>query len=113
MITIEENAAVSLCPKAQERMAKRLKLRKTGVITIIVIAILIVYATITLTDLRGRIDDAEINRQQLQQQVSAETAENDELRHAVENSEDDEVIEGIARDKLGMVMPGEKVFIKE
>lgn len=89
-----------------------MKFKRTGVITIIVIAALIVYAAITLTDLRGRIAEAEKNRQQLELQVSAGTAENDELRHAVENSDDDEVIEGIARDKLGMVMPGEKVFVK-
>ena len=90
-----------------------MKLKKTGIITIIVIAVLLVYATITLTDLRGKIDDAEKTRQQLQEQVSAVSAENDALKHAVENSDDDEVIEGIARDKLGMVMPGERVFIKE
>lgn len=90
-----------------------MKFKRTGVITIIVIVVVMVYAVITLTDLRGQIADAEANIAQLEQQTADAQAANDELRHAVENSGDDEVIEDIARDKLGLVMPGEQVFVRE
>jgi len=90
-----------------------MKYRKVGAVTVIVIAVIIIYAVVTLSDLRGRIAQAQSERAGLEQQIADADAANAELRHSIENSEDDEVIEGIARDKLGLVMPGERVFTKD
>ncbi|MBS1402673.1 MAG: hypothetical protein HPZ79_06795 [Oscillospiraceae bacterium] len=48
--------------------------------------------------------------QQLQQQVTDMTQSNAELEYKIEHSEDADTIEEIARDKLGLVKPGEKIF---
>ena len=46
----------------------------------------------------------------LQQQVSEMTQSNAELQYQIDHSEDDDMIESVAREKLGLVKPGEKIF---
>lgn len=87
-----------------------MKLRKASIITKIVIAALILYAGVTLVSLRGQVADARAEREELQRLVEETTATNAELEYEIAHSEDDEIIEDIARDKLGLVMPGEKIF---
>ena len=47
---------------------------------------------------------------QLEQQAQELTEENAALEYQIAHSEDDETKEEIARDKLGLVKPGEKIF---
>ena len=35
---------------------------------------------------------------------------NAELQYQIDHSEDDDMIESVAREKLGLVKPGEKIF---
>jgi cell division protein FtsB len=46
----------------------------------------------------------------LQQQVTEMTQKNAELQYQIDHGTDEETIEEIARNKLGLVLPGEKVF---
>lgn len=78
--------------------------------TKLVIAALAIYAVISLVSVRARVDEAEQQRQALQAQVTEMTQENAELQYQIDHGTDDQTIEEIARDKLGLVLPGEKIF---
>ena len=87
-----------------------MKLKRASIFTKIVIAALAVYALISLADLQAKVTEAMTERQQLQQQLQQLSQENAELEYEIAHSDDDETIENIARDKLGLVRPGEKIF---
>ncbi len=87
-----------------------MKLKRTGTIMKIVILAIIVYAVVTLASLRGSIAEAETDQAALQAQVDAALQENAELEYDIEHADDPEVIAGVARSKLGLVLPGEKIY---
>lgn len=87
-----------------------MKLKRASVFTKIVILAMIVYASITLIGARERTTVAEADRAALQAQVDALLRENAELEYDIEHAGDPTVIAEIARTKLGLVMPGEKIF---
>jgi cell division protein FtsL len=87
-----------------------MKLKRAGIITKIVIFALIVYATVTLINLRAQIDAAMAERATKQQQVADKETSNAELKYEIEHKDDPDTIAGVARDDLGLVAPGEKVF---
>lgn len=87
-----------------------MKFKKAGIITKIVIAALLVYAAVSLVTVRSKTAALNAQTQQLQQQVTDMTQSNAELEYKIEHSEDADTIEEIARDKLGLVKPGEKIF---
>ncbi|MCD7903035.1 MAG: septum formation initiator family protein [Oscillospiraceae bacterium] len=87
-----------------------MKLKRTGTIMKIVILAIIVYAVVTLVSLRGNIAEAETDQAALQAQVDAALQENAELEYDIEHADDPEVIAGVARSKLGLVLPGEKIY---
>lgn len=47
----------------------------------------------------------------VQQQLAAQQAQNDELSRILESGSDEEIIERVARDKLGYAKPNERVFV--
>ena len=87
-----------------------MKFKKAGIINKIVIAALLVYAVVSLVTVRSKTAALNAQTQQLQQQVTDMTQSNAELEYKIEHSEDADTIEEIARDKLGLVKPGEKIF---
>ena len=87
-----------------------MRLRRTGILTKIVIAILLVYGVASIIRLSARIDSAQENVEELEQQMADIAAENDDMQYAIDHSEDEDVIRDIARDKLGLVEPGEEVY---
>lgn len=87
-----------------------MKFKKAGIITKIVIVALLVYAAVSLVTVRSRTAALNAQTEQLQQQVTDLTQSNAELEYKIEHSEDPDTIEEIARDKLGLVKPGEKIF---
>ena len=87
-----------------------MKFKKAGISTKIVIAALLVYAVVSLVTVRSKTAALNAQTQQLQQQVTDMTQSNAELEYKIEHSEDADTIEEIARDKLGLVKPGEKIF---
>ena len=86
-------------------------LKRSGILIKIVLLGLIVYAAIGLANIRERIADAEAEQTHLEQQVEVLRLQNEELRSNIEHAGDDAVIESIARSKLGLVKPGEKIFL--
>ena len=87
-----------------------MKLKRASIFTKIVILAMIVYAAISLIGTRERIATAETDRAALQEQVDTMLRENAELEYDLDHAGDPSVIAEIARTKLGLVMPGEKIF---
>ena len=87
-----------------------MKFKRASIFTKIVILALIVYATVLLTDTRSQIREAEAHQAQLQTRVDALLQENAALRYDIDHAGDEEIIAEIARGKLGLVLPGEKIF---
>ncbi len=87
-----------------------MKLRRAGWITGLVIAGLILYACVTLTNMRSKVNQAAKTQAELQTRVEQIQEENAALQHAIDNKDDPDTIGDIAREKLGLVMPDERIF---
>ena len=87
-----------------------MKFRSAGWLTALVIAGLMAYGCITLMNMRSKVAEAARTESQLQSEVSSIQETNASLRFAIENQDDPDTIEDIARDKLGLVMPDERIF---
>jgi len=87
-----------------------MRLKRSGLLVRAVILALVVYACIGIVSVRARVEEAQNSLAVLQAEVDAATAKNAELEYQIEHAGDDETIEDIARSKLGLVLPGEKIF---
>ena len=87
-----------------------MKFKRASLITKIVILAIILYAGISLVSLKVQVSDAREKRDELQGKVDNVLQTNTELQYAVDHSTDPETKEDIARNKLGLVKPGEKIF---
>ena len=87
-----------------------MKFPRSKMITKIIVFALIVYAGISLITLRGRIESAKEDLDDKRRQVLEIEISNAELEYEIENYNDPDVIAGIARSNLGLVLPGEIVF---
>lgn len=87
-----------------------MKLGRAGIIIKIVILALVVYAGISLVTLKSQTADAQAKRDELQQKVDETMQDNSELQYDIDHSTDPEIIEDVARNQIGLVKPGEKIF---
>ncbi len=87
-----------------------MKFKRAGLITKIVITVLMIYMAISLLDLRAQIDTVQGESQALAAQIAEQRQENQQLAEAIENSDDPEMLESVARSK-GYVKPGETLYI--
>ena len=87
-----------------------MKFKKASIFTTLVIAVLMVYALISLFVVHRQTRQLQDRAATLQQQVSEMTQASAELQYQIDHSEDDDMIESVAREKLGLVKPGEKIF---
>lgn len=87
-----------------------MKVKKASFLTkLVVLALLIGTATGLLT-MRSQLQTAQDDLADAQKQVEEQKQVNADLADAVENSSDPERQADLARDKLGLVEPGEYVF---
>lgn len=87
-----------------------MKLKKASLLTkLVVLALLIGTATGLLT-MRSQLQAAQADLADAQRQVEEQKQVNADLADAVENSGDPDRQADLARDKLGLVEPGEYVF---
>ncbi len=84
--------------------------KRAGMITKVVIMILMIYMTVSLLNLRTQIQAAQGQRDALVAQVAAQRLDNQQLMEAIENSDDPEMLESVARAK-GYVKPGETLYV--
>lgn len=84
--------------------------KRAGLLTKVVILALLAYMAISLLEMRGRIQDVQLQRDALNQQVTDQQLENQKLADAIENSGDPEMQEQVARDR-GYVEKDETLFV--
>ena len=70
-----------------------------------------VYAIYTIISLQVQIRNKRIELSDLTDTVEQQELKNAEIEAIIENADDPEYIAKVARDKLGYVTPGEKVFV--
>ncbi len=87
-----------------------MKIKRASLLTKVVILALLVASATGLLTLRSQLNQAQADLAQAQRQLEQQTQINADLADAVENSGDPERQADIARDKLGLVEPGEYVF---
>jgi len=88
-----------------------IKTKRAGLVTKLVVLILLLYVAVTLWNLNLRISQAKGDVSSLTQQLDTQKQQNTELSEALENSNDPEHRKDIARQKRGLLEPGEKVFL--
>ena len=88
-----------------------MRTKKAGFLTKLVVLALLIATATTLLSMRKQIQTAQSDRDQLAAQVAEQTQVNADLAEDVANPDDPDRIADIARDKLGLVVPGEKVII--
>ena len=93
-----------------EKEAEAVKLRRASWLTGLVIVGLIVYACIALMNMRTKVAMASETEAELRQKAEEIQETNAALQYAIDNRYDEKTIEDIARDKLGLVLPEEKIF---
>lgn len=87
-----------------------MKFRRAGWLTWIVILGLMAYACISLLTMRSKVAQAGRTEAELREQVAQIQEENAALEYAIENQNDPDTIEDIARSELGLVMPDDIIF---
>ena len=89
-----------------------MKQRKSGIAIVMgmVLVTVMVYAVLSLAKMNARIEAAEAARDALAAEAQALTVGNASLEYEIEHSGDLDMIERVARDKLGLVLPGEIIY---
>ena len=85
--------------------------KRVGLATKIFVAIFAVYAAFTLVSLQIQISAKREEQAALQAQIEEQSLRNAEIEALLNSEDNDEYIARIARDKLGYVSPGERVFV--
>lgn len=89
-----------------------IRTKKAGILTKIVVFSLLTFLSVRLLDIQSQIKEMYSEVENIQDEVAETRQRVDNLEEAIANPDDPERIESIARDKLGYVKPGEKVFIE-
>ena len=94
-------------------MASVSKVRKkrTHFVIKLLFVLFAVYAAVTLVSLQLQIRAKSEEIDSLAQQVDQQQAENEQTRTEVEQGANEETVAAVAREKLGYVSPGERVFV--
>jgi len=85
--------------------------RKTSKLGLFVIIGFFVYFAYVFIDQQKVLYAKEIEMNSIQMKIEEETKLNKELKKQKEMLGSDEYVEKIAREKLGMVKPGERIFV--
>ena len=94
-------------------MAKAPKKRKlaSGFSVRLAILALLVLLGWQVWRMQDQLETARTQEQQLRQQVQLQQQANDALQKSIDQGGSQEEMERIARDELGLVTPGERVFV--
>ena len=85
-----------------------MKLRET--LTRIVLVALLLYSLASLVTVGRELRQGELLRLQLLQQTESQQALKQELEHKLAQGQSPEELQQLARERLGLVLPGEKLF---
>ena len=87
-----------------------MRFKRSSLVTKVLILVLVVYATVTLVSLQSQVIEKETLAAALQDDITAAQQENLRLEQAINALGTDEGVEAVARQKLGLVAPGEILF---
>lgn len=87
-----------------------MRLKRSSLLTKLLILVLVVYATVTLVSLQSQVTKKNAEAEALQSSIEAARQENLRLQQAIDDLDTDEGVEAVARKKLGLVSKGEIVF---
>lgn len=88
-----------------------MRLRKSSLITKLILLAVMVYAIVTVVTLQTRINQARAERVTLEQQVAAAEQGNRKNENEIANLDTDEAIRTLARERLNLVEDGEMIFV--
>ena len=97
-------------PANSRSRRKAAKKRPVSRMTLLVLAALTAALCIQILRMGGQIKEALAEEAVVAQQLAELQAANQSLQDDLDNSTDPTLIENIARDQLGMVREGEKIF---
>ena len=95
---------------AKQKKQPRQRVR-ASLFTKVLILVLLVGIGWQLVRLRDQVEAAEAEKARLETQIQAQQQENDALAADIAEGNTQEKMEEIARETLGLVYPGERVFI--
>jgi len=84
--------------------------RRGNIFAKLVVVGLVVYTSVTLIGLHSQIISAQEARAEMELVVAELGQTNEAYEREIDNRYDPETIERIARDRFGLVMPGERTF---
>lgn len=87
-----------------------MQVKKAGLLTKIVVLALLIYMATALLDLRSQLQDYRAEQAALSDQVAQVQQENAEKQYFLDNKDDPDVLEQVARDK-GFLEPDERAFV--
>ena len=95
---------------AKQKKQPRQRVR-ASLFTKVLLLVLLVGIGWQLVRLRDQVEAAEAEKARLETQIQAQQQENDALAADIAEGNTQEKMEEIARETLGLVYPGERVFI--
>ena len=84
--------------------------KKVGLLGKIALVLILGYLIFMLISVRQEISTARAEVETLTEQVAEQEQYNTELSNAIENRDNPDFVEDIAREKLGLVSPNDRVF---
>ena len=84
--------------------------KKVGLLGRIVLLLALIFMVFQLISVRQHIADARATAERLTQQVNDQIQSNTELSNAIENRDNPDFVEDIARERIGLVSPNDRVF---
>jgi len=87
-----------------------MKFKRSGFLSKVVVVCLLVFVAITLLNIQSQIQEAEEQLEVYQAAVDEQRETNAALEDNIANSSDPDTLLDVAKDKLGLVEPGEVIF---
>lgn len=87
------------------------KKRKRRIVVIVAVIAITIYVGISMVFITNSYREKNQEIQQVQQQIDERTVLNQEYQEMIDQGVDDEYIQKLAREKLGLVYPDERVYI--
>ncbi len=88
----------------------RIKFKRSSLLTLVIIMILLVYAMVSLVHLQRQLSAKQDERQALDTQINQIQQANVDLENRINALDTDEGVEDAARDQFGWVSEGEVTF---
>jgi cell division protein FtsB len=97
-------------PMAKARKKRKLKKRPSSKLTLLLLLVVMLGVGVQILRLHSQIQAAQAEQLVYAQRLHELQTTNAKLQEDLDNQDSQELIEDIARDELGMVSPGEKIF---